>query len=109
MPSGKHAKVTKVVHVDSKVVRSNRCKDAGGRKPPIIARKSRSAAGDRVWWVPIYDAEGRVVARVVYEPDQPLKCGAVVYVECYCPDPVSAAAKRAQSTRARASRTGRTP
>src|SRR3954449_5110393 len=65
------------VHVNQHMIKADR-KD-GARRPVFTAkRRGRTTTGSSCW---ILDAEGRVVARLVYQPDKPLACGAHAWVE----------------------------
>lgn len=70
-----------LVHVSSMTIRTN--KKNGRREPPVIVKRNRSKTEYRTDRVEILDAQGRVVAEVVYTPDRPLSCGAVVYIVCH--------------------------
>lgn len=67
------------VHVNSNTIRSNRKQNINN--PPLSIRKTRSAKAIYCSEVNIHDAEGNIVARVVYEPGNPLSCGAQVWIE----------------------------
>lgn len=68
-----------IVHVNSHTIRSNR--KHGEQAPPLSIRKTRSAKATYCHELAIVDKDGTVVARVVYEPDHPLSCGAQIWIE----------------------------
>lgn len=61
-------------------IRSNKKNDKND--PPILVKRGRRGTSVRTHRVDICDQHGNVVASVLYTPDRPLSCGAVVYVEC---------------------------
>ena len=72
-----------LIHVNSLVLRRNRRRAPADREAPLTVRRGRKV--ERAFEVPIRDAAGAVVARVVYRPDRPLSCSAVCWVECLHP------------------------
>jgi hypothetical protein len=64
------------IHVNRAVLRENR--KTGSRKPVITVKRGRT---NRYGFEAIIRREGEEVCRVVYRPDQPLSCGAVLWVE----------------------------
>lgn len=68
-----------IIHVNSNTIRSNR--KHGNTEPPLSIRKTRSARAEYAQEIEIRDNAGNVVARVVYQPDTPLSCGAQVWIE----------------------------
>lgn len=68
-----------IVHVNSNTIRSNRKQQ--NDTPPLSVRKTKSAKAEYSNAVNIHDADGNVVATVVYEPENPLSCGAQVWIE----------------------------
>ena len=68
-----------IVHVNSNTIRSNRKQHNG--TPPLSVRKTKSAKAEYHNAVNIHDADGNIVATVVYEPESPLSCGAQVWIE----------------------------
>jgi hypothetical protein len=62
------------VHVNKNVIASNL--KHGRNEPPIAIRRTKTGAAE-------YAHEVRLIgeARVVYRPDQPLKCGARLWIE----------------------------
>jgi len=48
----------------------------------VLCKKQHARYSDEVL---IHDRKGRVVARVLYRADKPLKCGAHAWVEAYHP------------------------
>lgn len=68
---------TKRIHINLHNLRHNR--KTGERKPVITCKSyDENQLGNRV---SILDSDGNEVAAVVYTPDNPLNCGATVYVE----------------------------
>jgi hypothetical protein len=67
--------ITKI-HVNQHAIRANQ----GKRGQPVITVKDyqRNRKTDEAR---IIDANGNVVARIVYNPDKPLDCGAKCWVE----------------------------
>jgi len=65
------------VHVNSHVIRGN--KKHGTNDPPVVIRRR---GGDKTL---VHEAEiridGKTVAKIVYRKEQPLECGAVVWIE----------------------------
>lgn len=68
-----------IIHVNSNTIRSNRKNE--DKSAPLSVRKTRSGKAAYCNEVNIHDAEGNVVARVVYEPENALSCGAQVWIE----------------------------
>ena len=68
-----------IIHVNSNTIRSN--KKHGKTEPPLSIRKTRSARAEYAQEIELRDNAGNVVARVVYQPDTPLSCGAQVWIE----------------------------
>jgi hypothetical protein len=68
-----------IIHVNSNTIRSN--KKNKSDKSPLSVRKTRSGRAEYGDSVLIYDSNGNVVARVVYQPETPLTCGAQVWIE----------------------------
>jgi len=66
-----------LIHVNQHVIKSNR--KTGENKPVLTVKTYKS--NDYAHDVEILDAEGNVVARVIYQPDNPLSCGAHVWIE----------------------------
>lgn len=70
---------TTVIHVNQHVIKRNQ---KTGERAPAITFKTKS--GGRATYghaAVILDEQGREVARIVYRPDDPLKCGARCWVE----------------------------
>ena len=65
------------IHINQHVIKQNRKSNS---KEPVITAKSykENKYGNTV---SILDDNGKVVAQIVYRPDQPLSCGAVCWVE----------------------------
>ena len=66
-----------IVHVNQHVIKSNRKNDASDPVLTVKTYKSNEYADT----AEIVDAEGNVVARIVYRPNDPLSCGAHVWIE----------------------------
>ena len=66
-----------IIHVNQHKIRSNH--KTGAREPVLTCKAGR--ANNYAHEAEIKDAEGNVVARVVYRPDKPLSCGARVWIE----------------------------
>jgi hypothetical protein len=66
-----------IVHVDQHILKRNR--ETGARVPPITVKSGRE--NRRAQRLDILDGSGNVVGRLVYQPDKPLKCNAVVWIE----------------------------
>ena len=66
-----------IAHVNQHVIKSNH--KTGERKPVLTVKTYKS--NDYAHEVVIYDKQGNEVARVVYRPDNPLPCGAKVWLE----------------------------
>lgn len=70
-------KAKAIIHINQHKIRSN--KKTGAREPVITVKKRR--ANTYAKRVDILDKDGNVIASIRYEPDKPLKCGAVCWVE----------------------------
>jgi hypothetical protein len=71
----------KYIHVNQFNIKHNA---KHGDNLPVITTKVGSKSGAVNYYggcVEICDEEGNVVARLVYEPEDKLKCGAVVFIE----------------------------
>jgi hypothetical protein len=66
-----------VIHVNQHVIKANA---KTGDNDPVLTVKTYKS-NDYAHSVNILDANGNVVARVVYSPDKPLSCGARVWIE----------------------------
>lgn len=66
-----------LIHVNQNIIRSN-TKHQRDQPPITIRRGSRVI---RAREVAILDADGELVATVIYRPDTPLRCGAKVWIE----------------------------
>lgn len=66
-----------IIHVNQHVIKSN--SKTGNREPVLTCKtyKDNKYASE----VEILDKNGEVVARVIYKPDNPLSCGAKVWIE----------------------------
>lgn len=69
----------KVIHVNQHVIRDNKKHDK--RNPPITVKTYK----DNIYteYVEILDKDGDVVAKIFYQPDEPLSCGAHVWIETH--------------------------
>lgn len=67
----------RIININRHIIHAN--KQRGERTPPISVK----AAGLNVYGdtVDIRDKEGNTVARIMYRPDKPLKCGATAWIE----------------------------
>jgi hypothetical protein len=67
----------KIIHVNQHVIKSNSKK---GENEPVLTcktyKENRYASE-----VEILDKDGEVVAKVIYRPNNPLSCGAKVWIE----------------------------
>jgi hypothetical protein len=73
--------VTTRIHINQHNIRANKKIDTALAEPlPVITAKDyrQNRKGNDVQ---ILDEAGRVVARIVYRPEQPLDCGAHVWIE----------------------------
>jgi hypothetical protein len=72
--------VTTRIHINQHHIKANRKAGPGEERLPVITAKDykQNRKGNDVT---VLDADGKVVARVVYRPDQPLDCGAHVWIE----------------------------
>lgn len=66
-----------VIHVNQHVIKANRKNDR--RDPPLTVKTYKDSR--RASTAKILDDAGKTVARIVYRPDQPLSCGAHVWIE----------------------------
>lgn len=66
-----------VVHVNQHVIKRNR--KLGATENPLTVKSYKQTRYGSL--VEILDGEGKVVARVVYQPGKPLSCGAHVWIE----------------------------
>ena len=66
-----------IIHVNQHIIRRNR---KHGEREPVLTVKTYKS-NDYAHTASILDARGEVVARVVYRPDNPLSCGAHVWIE----------------------------
>jgi hypothetical protein len=67
------------IHVNSNTIKSNRKRDRS--LPPLSVRQTRSGKATYAHQIDLIDKDGVVVAKVVYEPEHPLSCGAQVWIE----------------------------
>ncbi len=70
-----------IVHVNRHTITKNKKNKAND--PAIAVRRSRSAKADYSRTVDILDQDGNVVATIGSHLDNPLPCGATIYIECY--------------------------
>jgi hypothetical protein len=72
-------KAKTIIHVNQHIIKSNSKNDE--RNPVLTCkhRKENNYAHEAV----ILDANGDECARVIYRPDNPLSCGAKVWIETY--------------------------
>lgn len=66
-----------IIHVNQHNIRRNATK---GTTDPVLTVKTYKS-NTYADTAEILDAQGNVVARVVYQPDHPLSCGARVWIE----------------------------
>ena len=66
-----------IVHVNQHVIKSNR---KSGDTAPVLTVKTYKST-DYASEVIIYGQDGLEAARVVYRPENPLSCGAHVWIE----------------------------
>jgi hypothetical protein len=73
----------KTINVNSHVIKSNR---KNNKRDPVITVKYKNGKGKNFYTneALLIDANGQIVAKVIYDPDQPLKCGAVCWIETDC-------------------------
>ena len=66
-----------IIHVNQHVIRSN--VKSGVREPVLTCKtyKNNTYAHEAI----IYGQDGLEAARVIYQPDDPLSCGAKVWIE----------------------------
>jgi hypothetical protein len=69
----------KIIHINQHKIRSNNKKE--NREPVITCKTYKS--NDYANEVDVLDKNGNVVCTVVYRPDNPLSCGAKVWIETY--------------------------
>lgn len=65
------------IHINSHTIRHNR--KSGERKPPIAVRRGRCGKAEYVDRLDLGPG-----ARLVYDPEHPLKCGSVLWIELDC-------------------------
>jgi hypothetical protein len=70
---------TTVCHVNQHVIKRNR--KTGDREPPLTIKRKSGGPVARAHRAAIVDKFGSIVAEIVYQPEKPLKCGAVCWVE----------------------------
>lgn len=68
-----------IIHVNQHVIRKN---NRLGTNDPVLTCKTYK--DNQYAHTADIIHEGKVVARVVYRPDDPLKCGAKVWIETEC-------------------------
>ena len=65
------------IHVNQHIIRSNR---ASGKAEPVLTVKG-GGANRYASRVDVLGEDGKVVCTVVYRPENPLSCGAEVWIE----------------------------
>lgn len=65
-----------IIHVNQHVIRKN---NKLGKNDPVLTCKTYKS--NQYAHTAEIVADGKVVARVVYRPDEPLSCGAKVWIE----------------------------
>lgn len=70
----------KIIHVNQHIIKRNR---SHGENEPVLTVKTYKS-NDYGHTATIRDKDGKVVARVMYRPDNPLSCGAHVWIETEC-------------------------
>lgn len=68
-----------IIHVNQHVIKSNRAND---KTDPVLTVKTYKS-NDYASTANIVDDNGNVIARVVYRPNNPLSCGAHVWIETH--------------------------
>jgi hypothetical protein len=66
-----------IIHVNQHKIRSNQ---KTGKRDPVLTCKTYKS-NDYASKVEILDSQKNVVATVIYNPDNPLSCGARVWIE----------------------------
>lgn len=66
-----------VIHVNKHICASN--KKNGLNDPPLTIKTYK--ANRKAHTAAILDSDGNVVARVIHSPNNPLPCGAIVWIE----------------------------
>lgn len=67
------------IHVNQHVIKANR--KNGDTDPPLTIKTYKG--NEKAHEVGILNTHGEIVARVIYSPDKPLSCGAVVWIETH--------------------------
>ena len=67
------------IHVNQHLIKANAGVDADQRQAPLTVKDYTQ--NRKAFEAIIHDRDGREVARVVYRPDNPLDCGAKVWIE----------------------------
>ena len=68
-----------IIHVNQHVIRSNKKNNTDDPVLTVKSGKENLYAHE----AEILDAEGNLVAKVIYSPEKPLSCGARVWVETH--------------------------
>jgi hypothetical protein len=68
-----------IIHVNQHVIKSNRKND---QNDPVLTVKTYKT-NEYVHELAILDKDGEIAAVVRYSPDNPLSCGAEVWIETY--------------------------
>ena len=66
-----------IIHVNQHNIKRNA---KNGTKDPVLTCKTYKS-NEYCNQVDILDKNGKIVAKVIYSPDKPLKCGARVWIE----------------------------
>lgn len=66
-----------IIHVNQHVIRAN---SKNGEENPVLTCKTYKE-NRYAKQVEVLDFEGRVVAKIIYNPNKPLSCGARVWIE----------------------------
>lgn len=69
-----------IIHVNQHVIRKNM---KTGANDPVLTCKSYKE-NEYAHEVLVYGQDGKLAARVVYSPENPLSCGARVWIETEC-------------------------
>jgi hypothetical protein len=68
-----------IIHVNQHIIKANR--KTGEQKPVLTCKTYKENVYGKE--VEILDSNGNVVAKVIYRPDNPLSCGAHVWIETH--------------------------
>lgn len=67
----------KIIHVNQHIIRSNRKNKKDD--PPLTIKTYKE--NTKAKQAKILDKDGNVVAKIIYSPNEPLSCGATVWIE----------------------------